>query len=144
VKVYFNISELCITGGTVPLKVADKLLKYHITPMNKVREDLGMAVHCKTSEGLHSGYRPQYWEINHGRSGKSQHVFTGKGAIDWRCSDFENNKDELLRLIVKHTKYTRMAVYRNFVHCDYKTTNGSRQLFISNASSEWIFIKNVA
>ena len=144
-RVYFTISELCITGTTVPMDVADKLLKYHITPMNPVREELGVPIHCKTSKGLNSGWRPKQWEFDHGRSGDSQHVFIEKGAIDWRCSDFQDNKDELLRLIIKHTKYTRIAVYGSFIHCDYKATpNNVRQLFTSNASSQWTFIRNVA
>ena len=143
-RVYFSISELCITGDTVPIAVADKLLKYHITPMNAVREEFGLAVHCKTSDGLYSGYRPKSWELSHGRSGGSQHTFQGNGAIDWRCSDFANNKDELLRLIIKHTNYTRMAVYGSFIHCDHKpTSTGQRQLFTSTVSSNWTFVKNV-
>jgi hypothetical protein len=153
-EVYFSISELCITGDTVPLPVADKLLKYHIIPMNAVREALGVPVHCRTSEGLCSGYRPFAWEIENGRSGRSQHTFGegedgsfdvhAKGAIDWRCQDFSANKDTLLDLIIEHTNYTRIAVYESFIHCDYKpTVGGKRQLFTSTASSKWTFVKHV-
>jgi len=143
-KVYFTISELCITADPIPLEVSDKLLKYHITPMNKVRTELNVAIHCQTSKGLNSGYRSKDWEISHGRSGNSQHTFIGKGAIDWRCSFFPTNKTQLLELIIKHTDYTRMAVYDSFIHCDYKTTSdGKRQLFTSDVSSNWTFVKNV-
>ena len=143
-KVYFSISELCISGDTVPLDVADKLLKHHILPMSKVREELGSPVFCTTSEGLHSGYRSLEWEHSKGRSGGSQHTFQGKGAIDWRCGDFQENKDRLLELIIEHTDYTRMAIYNSFIHCDYKpTADGKRQLFTSTASSQWTFVKNV-
>ena len=139
-KVYFSISELCITGDTVPLVVANKLLKYHITPMNAVREELGK----KVTASQKSGYRPRQWELDHGRSGNSQHCFVLKGAVDWTCQNFSGNKDELLRLIIKHTEYTRMAVYNGFIHCDHKPTgDGKRQLFTSNSSSTWTFVKNV-
>lgn len=139
-KVYFSISELCITDDTVPLVVADKLLKYHITPMNAVREELGIPVTASQK----SGYRPRQWELDHNRSGDSQHCFVLKGAVDWTCQNFSGNKNELLRLIIKHTDYTRIAVYNGFIHCDYKTTaEGKRQLFTSNSSSSWTFVKNV-
>lgn len=139
-KVYFSISELCITGDTVPLSIADKLLKYHITPMNRVRHELGLPVMASQN----SGYRPKEWELDHGRSGGSQHTFIEKGAIDWTCEDFRDYKDELLELIIEHTDYTRMAVYNGFIHCDYKpTSTGKRQLFTSDASSKWTFVKNV-
>lgn len=139
-KVYFSISELCITGTSIPIAVADKLLKYHITPMNPVREELGLPVMASQN----SGYRPKQWELNHGRSGNSQHTFIKKGAIDWTCENFKDNKDELLSLIIKHTDYTRIAIYNGFLHCDHKpTSEGKRQLFTSSSSSKWTFIKYV-
>jgi hypothetical protein len=60
------------------------------------------------------------------------------------CSNFQMHKDKLLELIIKHTSYTRMAVYKGFIHCDYKpTSDGKRQLFKSDKNSRWEFIKNV-
>tara|TARA_R110000803_G_scaffold78075_5_gene143158 strand:+ start:5275 stop:5697 length:423 start_codon:yes stop_codon:yes gene_type:complete len=139
-KVYFNIEELVITGETPPANVEKKLWKHHINPMNKVREELGLWI----TASQHSGYRPVSWELSHGRSGKSQHTFTGKGAVDWTCEDFPTNKDKLLELIIKHTNYTRMALYNGFIHCDHKSTSdGKRQLFNSNSASKWTFVKNV-
>lgn len=131
-KNYFTISELCINQSKdVPLHVADKLLKYHILPMNKVRDELGAPIYASQR----SGYRSIQWEIAKGRSGQSEHTFIGKGAIDWTAGDLL----ELFKLILKHTNYTRIAVYPDgsgsFIHCDYKANE--RQLFLSNSSSKW-------
>ena len=136
-KINFSISELCIEDADIPQHVADKLLKYHIIPMQKVRDKLGRAIYCTTSEGLNSGYRSENWEFSRGRTGDSQHVFKGKGAIDWRCKRFTETKHKLLHLIIKHTDYTRIAVYNSFIHCDYKANNGKRYLYESNSSNRW-------
>lgn len=127
---YFKISELCIDKSKdVPQEIADKLLTYHIIPMNKVRHELGLAVWASQD----SGWRPKEWEIRRGRSGKSQHCFIKKGAVDWTCDDIK----ELFKLILKHTEYTRIAVYPDakFIHCDYAATE--RQLFLSTNASKW-------
>jgi len=136
----FTISEFNISGRPIPETVADKILKYHIAPMQKVRNKLGKSV----TPSLKSGYRSPSWEKSKGRSGTSQHTFKGKGAVDWTCEDFEHNKNELLRLIMLHTQYTRMAIYDSFIHCDYKPTpTGKRHLFKSGADSKWEFLREV-
>lgn len=132
----FSLTELCITNNDLPLDIADKLLKYHITPMVAVRK----ALNAPITASLKSGYRPVEYEKSKGRSGNSQHTFQGKGAIDWTAADL----DKLEKLIIKHTDYTRIARYNSFIHCDYKpTADGKRQYFTSGADSRWVFVKNV-
>ena len=129
---YFKISELCIDKSKdVPQHIADKILLYHILPMNKVRHELGLPINCSQN----SGWRPKEWELSKGRSGKSKHCFLidEKGAADWTAGDLK----QLFKLILKHTEYTRIAVYPNagFIHCDYSASK--RQLFLSTNSSKW-------
>ena len=134
----FAISEFNITGQPIPENVCDKLLKWHISPMIEVRQELNIPIWASQE----SGYRPESWEKEKGRSGNSQHCFKTKGAIDWTCRNFSQNKTFLLRAIIKHTDYTRIAVYNSFIHCDYKATDsGRRELFNSGSNSKWVFKK---
>lgn len=140
---FATLKELIITQPkTINLDIADKLYQFHIIPMQKVREDLGVWVTASEK----SGYRPKWWELLKNRSGNSQHIFkdewiNGSGAVDWTCKDFKNNKDKFLELIIKHTNYTRICVYSTFIHCDYKSEN-KRQLFKINKGN-WEFVKNI-
>ena len=142
----FKLYEFLINKPkSITLEIADKLYWYHIIPMIPVRKELNIAI----TASLSSGYRPKWWELSKKRNGLSEHVFINKGAVDWTCFDFENNKDELLRLIILHTQYTRIAIYNSFIHCDYKETSGVRQLFEYGwdnieKKNKWLFIKNVA
>lgn len=139
-NIYFKISELVITGKTISLDVADKLMRYHIIPMNAVRAHLGRPVWASQK----SGYRPLYWEKAKGRNGKSEHCFNGKGAVDWTCS---GDIDELLAAIIEFTDYTRIAVYyqnhQRFIHCDYKAIDGKRYIYSSTPSSRWTLIRTI-
>lgn len=136
-EINFNISEFNISGRPLPEKIADKILHYHIKPMQPVRDKLKI----KMWPSLKSGYRSVAWEETHGRSGNSQHTFKEKGATDWTCEDFIQNKKEFLKEIIELTDYTRMAVYDSFIHCDYKDTpTGKRQIFKSDSASNWVFI----
>lgn len=144
-KLHFTISEICILKDPVPQDVADKLLKYHIMPMNAVREMLGKPITASQK----AGYRPKHYEIQRGRSGNSQHCFEGTslGAVDWTCSDPE----ALLALILAHTDYKRVCYYPNngFIHCDYKETGidkaGHKRYFeCQSPISSWEFIKYVS
>lgn len=139
-KINFEISEFIITGKTIPVIIADKILKWHIVPMMTVRLEMGIAIWASQN----SGYRPVSWEKAHGRSGNSQHTFKGKGAVDWTCKDFKLYKDEFLDSIINNTDYSRIAVYNNFIHCDYKpTSSGMRELYTSGSNSKWVFDKYI-
>lgn len=141
---FATLKEFIITGtNQIDLTVADKLYQFHIIPMQAVREELGIWV----TASLKSGYRPQWWERLQHRSGKSQHTYiedwqNGSGAVDWTCKDFSENKEEFLRLIIKHTNYTRICIYDNFLHCDFKD-NDKRELFKYDGA-EWKFIKHIS
>jgi len=138
VTLNFNISDFNISGKSIPETVADKILKWHILPMQRVRDIFSKAIWASQK----SGYRSVSWERSHGRSGKSQHVFKGKGAVDWTCQYFALFKNDFLDLIIKQTDYTRIAVYNSFIHCDYKRTKtGQRELYESGSDSKWKFIR---
>ena len=126
-KLNFTISEFNISGKPIPEDVADKILKWHIQPMQRVRDKFKDAIW----PSLKSGYRSVQWEKKNGRSGNSQHTFKGKGAVDWTCQNFSSKKDKLLKLIIEETDYTRIAVYNSFIHCDYKVTNSMRREFVT-------------
>lgn len=139
-KLNFKISEFNISGEPIPEDIADKILKHHIQPMQDSRIELGFAIF----PSLKSGYRSKEWEKIHDRSGTSQHVFTGKGATDWTCKSFKERKEELLESIIKNTKYTRIAIYNTFIHCDYKKTpSGKREIYTSNSKSGWTLLKTI-
>jgi len=135
----FKLDEFLIEpSDNVNVHIADKIYKHHIIPMIPVRENLSYPVYPSQN----SSYRSKAYELSRGRSGNSQHTFIKKGATDWTCKDFENNKDDLLEQMIKETKYTRFAVYRTFIHSDYKETeNNTRQLFSSGSNSKWVFKK---
>lgn len=149
-KINFSISEFNISGEAIPEKIADKILRWHIQPMQTVRKQLNKLIEgdVKLFPSLKSGFRPYSWEIKNKRSGKSQHTFGQKrtgiiyaselGAVDWTCTNFIKNKTQLLKLIIKHTEYKRIAIYNTFIHCDYKDTpTGKREVYKSTASSSW-------
>jgi len=138
----FKTKEFLITGAkTLSIDIVDKLFWYHIIPCIPVRKELGIPM----TASLKSGYRPKWWELRHGRKGGSQHVFLGKGAIDWTCKNFKINKEKLLDLLIKHTTYTRFAIYNGFIHCDYKATpGGDRELYAyefdeAEGIKKWVF-----
>jgi len=136
----FTISEFNISRKPIPQDIADKILKWHIVPMQRVRDIFGKAIWPSQK----SDYRSKVWELSKGRNGNSQHVFRNQGAVDWTCHDFKANHKELLSLILKHTDYTRMAMYNGFIHCDYKSTrSGQRELYKSGNDSKWKFDKFV-
>lgn len=138
-KPFFSLSEFLITKPkTIDVGIADKLMNYHIIPMLPVREELDISM----TASQRSGYRPRWWEKKRGRSGNSQHVFIGLGAVDWTCKNFKENKDKFLELILKHTDYSRIAIYDGFLHCDHrKTSNGKTAIYKSNSKSEWEFLR---
>ena len=140
ITINFNISDFNISGEDIPEVVADKILKYHIIPMQSVRNNLNIPIY----PSLKSGYRSPKWEVSRKRNGQSQHCFLGLGAVDWTCADFKKNKEALLASIIIDTNYTRIAVYDGFIHCDYKgVTHGKREVYTSDAKSNWKFLRYV-
>lgn len=135
----FTISEFCITKAPIPQNIADKILKWHILPMLFVRKLLNDYI----TASKRSGYRPVRYELLHRRLGGSQHCFkkNSKGAVDWTTRP--SKISELLDLIIKHTKYTRIAYNKkkNFIHCDYKVQDGKRYYFEYDDNGEWKFVK---
>lgn len=128
---HFKISEFLRLRGdvqeSVSTSIAEKIIQHHLYPLNNIRKQLGVPIHVT------SGYRPEWWEIKQGRSGKSQHVFEGIGAVD--VSLF-GNKDLYPRLFAMlSNQYRRIAYYpeQNFVHLDYGAI--SLQCFIARDGS---------
>jgi len=130
-KSFFKLKNMVIDGDYLPISVADKLREFHIGPMESVRHQLGSAVWASEK----SGYRNLVWEKQHGRSGNSEHCFEGKGAVDW-CTE-PSKLDELYRLILEHTNYTRICRYPTFIHVDYKAEE--RQLFTCDGG-DWVYV----
>lgn len=118
---YFTMQEFNISNSVIPRDINFKIREYHIKPLDKVREKFGKPVRISQR----SGWRPLWWEKSMGRSGKSEHVFRGKGASDVTCDNFSKNKDDLLDLLMYKTEYKRIADYGTFFHCDYK---GSKRI----------------
>lgn len=140
----FRISEYCIEQTPPPRRIADIILKDHITPMNAVREAFGSPILVSKR----SGYRPRTYEVSKGRAGTSQHNYEdthpkGTGAADYTSV----NAKELIEPILEHTSYTRVCYYpnNNFVHCDYKPTpSGKRETYTAaNPNSTWVLSKVV-
>ena len=126
-------SDFNITGQAIPPGVVDKIVEYHFIDLWKVEESVPFEIFISKN----SGYRPKWYEIQVGRPGTSQHTFAKKGAVDLSCQDFINNKERLLAALVTYTKYTRIADYGTFFHCDFK--NQQRWLY----NSEWKRLKRL-
>lgn len=126
-------SDFNITGQPIPPGVVDKIVEHHLIDLWKVEEKVPFELFVSQN----SGYRPKWYEKEMGRLGNSQHTFAGKGAVDLSCQDFTNNKERLLTALVTYTKYTRIADYGTFFHCDFK--NKERWLY----NSEWKRVKRL-
>lgn len=131
-----KISDFNITGQPIPESVADKILEYHLKPLecvNIANTKLNARVSVKSS------YRSRAYELKRGRSGTSQHCFFGKGATDITCDDFKNQKDDLLEELIQNTTYTRLAIYKSFIHADYAIQD-ERWLF----NSKWQRVRQIS
>ena len=130
-KNYFNLDEFHKPSIALPDDVKEKIEKYHIPELNRIREELG----CPIIISRHSGYRPYEYEISRGRSGKSEHCYRRNGAVDITCK--EDKFSELWELM-KKSKYTRVCLYPNnrFIHCDFKLRKG-KQLFMCLDGKHW-------
>lgn len=144
----FTISDFCISTKHIPKVIADRILEFHLRPLQSVQDncidDLDVFV------SLNSCWRPYSWEISHGRNGESQHTFgqrlngvilEEKGACDITCSDFANKKDALLEALINDTNYIRFAVYNGFIHADYKDTNDGKRILFDVVDNKWKFKK---
>lgn len=131
-KINFSISEFCINDDLIPQEIADKILKYHILPMQEIRNALNKVIQVSKR----SGYRPQEHEKRRGRSGNSEHCFKGGGAVDYVFYR------ELFTKLLICSPYKRICHYPNngFIHCDYK---GDKRTYYecNSPTSKWKFIK---
>lgn len=135
-KLFFKLSEFNISRQPIPEKVADKILRFHIWPLNHVRRLYRQPIIISKR----SGYRPIEWEAKHNRKGDSEHCFTGKGACDIVGSDMKL----LLHLIATETEYCRLCYYpqQNFIHVDLK--NNVRRYYIDYSDGlGWKGVKNL-
>lgn len=147
----FNLlmSDFSISNEPIPEHVVDMIYLYHFKPLDTINQ----CSHLQCYPSLESCFRPYWWEKARNRSGGSQHCFgqkkdgtfdkSSKGACDITCDDFESNKDDLLELLLTYSKYTRLAIYNGFIHGDYKNKKGGVQIFKSNSSSEWTYLRTV-
>ena len=134
----FRIREYCIEQKPPTKKIAGHILKDHIEPMNKVRDEYGEPILVSKR----SGYRPRAYEVSKGRPGTSQHNFEdthpkGTGAADYTAADLK----KVMELVIKNTDYNRICYYpnNNFIHCDYRPTpSGKRELYTAQSpASKW-------
>ena len=138
---YFKPSEFIISEYIpVPQDVMDKIHLNFILPLNEIREKLGKAIVVSKR----SGYRPTWWEYAHGRSGGSEHTFSGKGAADLTTVGyasgygFDSAFYDLVDLLVKKSPFTRVAHYKTFVHVDYKHPIKNEVLLYDATSGKWL------
>jgi len=137
-KNYFKTEEFIISPlqrkskEPIPLSVIDKIWTVHVPILNDMRYNLGAPI----AISKHSGYRSLAWEIDHGRSGTSEHMFDGLGAVDITADNFQ----ALIDLAIQ-SEYKRICIYKEdrFIHCDMKGMK--RQLF-ENTDTGWKFIAN--
>lgn len=154
-----RISDFCITNDNIPQHIADKILEFHLQPIQRTSEYLGyeLAVSKK------SAWRPLWWELSKGRSGGSQHVFLGKGACDittlsirekqielskglitleeyydFVVPEYNEKQPEITEALIDCTDYTRIAQYNTFTHGDYGIQD-ERWIF----DSKWRRIKKI-
>jgi len=125
----FHISEFCIEDDDVPQHIANKILNM-IKILQPIREELGVPIIISGN----SGYRPFEYEKRHGRSGKSQHCFKGKGAVDLTCN---HDKLKQLLFLLWKSEFTRVCYYPNkhFIHCDFASKG--KQSFICESGNNW-------
>jgi len=137
---HFSVSEFCITGKEPEQDIFDAIVRFHIEPMNGVRELLGAPI----SVSQNSGYRPKAYELSKKRPGTSQHTFEqihpkGRGAVDYTAKDIS----KLQELLISHSPYLRICHYphKNFIHCDYKGSGARRELYQADANGKWNLVR---
>ncbi len=136
-NILLTFDDFNTSGKSMPEDVKEKVFKYHIIPLTRVMKSEEVLIK------VNSGWRPLEWELSHGRDGKSQHTFINSfGAVDITFLNFEEQKYKMLNHILKHTNYSRIALYATFMHCDYKVTiPGDRRVYTSDNQSNWTLKK---
>lgn len=131
---HFHISEFFkLDGQSVEIldfDTAQKVIRYHMIPLNSVRLKMDMAIYVRSS------VRPKWWEIikgrkpGQGRDEWSQHCFEGNGATDASLEETSASRNlpagswqDFFNAICQCTDYKRIAYYPNlrFFHLDYKS-----------------------
>lgn len=129
----FKISDFLIDKTEqLTYQIADKILKYHISIIQPIRDKMN----CPIWPSDNSGYRSIQWEKKHGRSGTSQHCFRSNGATDYTCEI--DRLHELFELL-KSSSYMRVCLYPAFIHCDHDGLN--KQVFTcSGGHASWVSV----
>lgn len=122
-----DIESYDIAGKGMPDDVEKKVRLIHRPMLERVQAHMPAGVVLGIS--LRSAYRTREWEKSRRRSGYSEHVFSGFGAVDITCRDFDKNRDTLLDALMCHGFYTRLAVYGSFIHCDFKNKLTDRWVY---------------
>ena len=117
----------------VSLEVAEKIRKYHLFPMNIVRNQLGHPIIVSKR----SGYRHPEYEAQRNRT-TSAHMFQaiperqdpGWGAADYRVAPTHWYK--FMTLLLQAKIYNRLILYpdNGFVHGDYRFIGVNRFYYI--------------
>lgn len=153
IELHFTIGELVIDhNAKLPVHVANKLLRWHIAPMNPIRDALGAPIWASGQ----SGYRHKGWERSrnrapddprNNRSSWSRHTFDplegkdpdGLGAIDWTTK--RHLIYSLAMLLIRESPYSRICYYPDtdnddkddrFFHCDYGYRERGQTLFVND------------
>lgn len=136
IPLYFDFKEFLIdpTAEITPT-IAQNIVQ-HIDFLNPIRNESGEALVVSKN----SGYRPEEYEKQKGRSGNSEHTtFTipDRGAVDLVY------KFDQFKMIYDAPFFTRICHYVNngFYHCDRKPVKGRNQYFESKSlKGPWEFI----
>lgn len=137
-----DIRSYDITGKGFDKKVEQMVRVCHMAPLMVVDGFICKALGINIYVSMKSSWRPKWWETSKGRSGYSEHTYNFMGATDITCDDFENNKEVLLGYLMKHTNYTRLAVYNGFIHADYKNEWNDRYVYNSSWVRQYRFNEN--
>ena len=111
-KNYFNLKRFYRNEPSIDIL---RKVQSIISILNPIRERLQQPIYITSS------YRTYEWELQRGRSGYSEHVFRGKGAVDMACANLPT-LFKLLRLLINYSPFTRLCIYPNklFIHGDFK------------------------
>lgn len=117
-----DIKSYDITGKGFDKKIEQVVRVCHMNYLTYIDRLIHKKYGFNIYVSLKSSWRPKWWERMKGRSGRSEHAYGFLGATDITCDDFKNNWQILLKYLIKHTDYTRLAVYHKsgFIHGDYK------------------------